>query len=186
MDIHLPKVNYFCRFCKNLLGERKRNRKKESVLNILKEQYPELGLELHQEDPHQFHSEICAPCWNKCTNWKTANDKHKMKEKNKPANSREPFTSSLSIVPLLNITTGLICSQEPGCKVCDFVLPHNPEPDIIGPSPSKILRTEVPQVSPRDKLDPKKKKSKKIPLTPMGVLAHRLRTLDRSLVPPSA
>ena len=24
------------------------------------------------------------------------------------------------------------------------------------------------------------------PLTPMGVLAHRLRTLDRSLVPPSA
>ena len=26
----------------------------------------------------------------------------------------------------------------------------------------------------------------KFPLTPMGVLAHRLRTLDRSLVPPSA
>ena len=29
-------------------------------------------------------------------------------------------------------------------------------------------------------------KSIKFPLTPMGVLAHRLRTLDRSLVPPSA
>jgi hypothetical protein len=26
----------------------------------------------------------------------------------------------------------------------------------------------------------------KFPLTPMGVLAHRLRKLDRSLVPPSA
>ena len=25
----------------------------------------------------------------------------------------------------------------------------------------------------------------KFPLTPMGVLSHRLRTLDRSLVPPS-
>ena len=28
--------------------------------------------------------------------------------------------------------------------------------------------------------------TEKFPLTPMGVLAHRLRTLDRSLVPPSA
>ena len=32
----------------------------------------------------------------------------------------------------------------------------------------------------------KKEDVKKFPLTPMGVLAHRLRTLDRSLVPPSA
>ena len=30
------------------------------------------------------------------------------------------------------------------------------------------------------------KSKTKIPLMPMGVLAHRLRTLDRSLVPPSA
>ena len=29
------------------------------------------------------------------------------------------------------------------------------------------------------------KRNKKFPLTPIGVLAHRLRTLDRSLVPPS-
>ena len=32
----------------------------------------------------------------------------------------------------------------------------------------------------------KNKEEKEFPLTPMGVLAHRLRTLDRSLVPPSA
>ena len=31
-----------------------------------------------------------------------------------------------------------------------------------------------------------KKRKKEFPLTPMGVLAHRLRMLDRSLVPPSA
>ena len=34
--------------------------------------------------------------------------------------------------------------------------------------------------------NPLKMKRFKIPLTPIGVLAHRLRTLDRSLVPPSA
>ena len=32
----------------------------------------------------------------------------------------------------------------------------------------------------------RKSETKEIPLTPMGVLAHRLRTLDRSLVPPSS
>ena len=31
-----------------------------------------------------------------------------------------------------------------------------------------------------------KEHEEEFPLTPMGVLAHRLRTLDRSLVPPSA
>ena len=38
----------------------------------------------------------------------------------------------------------------------------------------------------RELMQHKKKPHAEFPLTPMGVLAHRLRTLDRSLVPPSA
>ena len=45
------------------------------------------------------------------------------------------------------------------------------------------LKTEVTDLKEIMEL---KEQLKEFPLTPMGVLAHRLRTLDRSLVPPSA
>ena len=53
-------------------------------------------------------------------------------------------------------TMGLVCTSDAYCKVCSLVTP-----DLeIGPSPSKILKvTDVSSLSPRDKLDPKKKKS---------------------------
>ena len=49
-----------------------------------------------------------------------------------------------------------MCSNCPNCQVCSLVVPELE----TGPSPSKIIRIEeVVTVSPRDKIDPKKRKS---------------------------
>ena len=175
MELHQLKLNHFCRFCKNLLGDMTgRARGKNSVSHILHEQYPELVFDLNQEDAHQFPDQICSACYGKCNNWKYKYDKHKSKESRKPAEKREPFQSnkSLAIVPLQDLTTGLSCSDDPVCKVCSLVLPHLQLEPEIGPSPSKILRTEVPQVSPRDKVDPKVKKSNHPPTA--GLVSMKL------------
>ena len=165
MDLHLLKLNKFCRLCKNILGieEEKKKRNKVSVLEILKLQYPELeDFSFDNEDPNKFPGYICFSCHNKSSKWKADYSKHKNKMSRKPVSSREPFHSNREIVALNSVTSGFVCSRNSDCQVCSLVT-LNPSEEV-GPSPSKILRiSEVAQVSPGDKIDPKKKKSKNPP-----------------------
>jgi hypothetical protein len=155
MDFHLLKINSFCRFCKELIDIK---RTKGCVSNILNLQNPDLGeLDFGNEDPKKFPSHMCSSCYAKCKRWKTAYDKHSANMGRRSADKREAFTqNTLSVITQNEISTGLVCSSNQECRVCSHVQPGLE----IGPSPSKILRiSETASVSPRDKLDPKKRRS---------------------------
>ena len=157
MVLHLPKLEKLCRFCKCLLTEEKQNRTKQSVCLVLQLQYPDTfgDLDLDKEDPQVFPPYMCSKCYKKCTNWKTGYDRHKTKMRKKSAS--EPFVTNIAMIGEDEISTGLVCTEDHDCLVCSLVLPAE---QLVGPSPSKILQiSEVATVSPRDKSDPKIKKS---------------------------
>ena len=128
MDLHLLKLNKFCRLCKNILGieEEKKKRNKVSVLEILKLQYPELeDFSFDNEDPNKFPGYICFSCHNKSSKWKADYSKHKNKMSRKPVSSREPFHSNREIVALNSVTSGFVCSRNSDCQVCSLVTVNN-------------------------------------------------------------
>ena len=95
MDLHLEKLNKFCRLCKNFLSD-SQNRSKNCVVEVLKLQHPDLeGLDFSNEDPSEFPSWICLLCYAKCNRWKIAFDKHKEKNRRKPVDKREAFEPSI-------------------------------------------------------------------------------------------
>ena len=99
MEFHLLKLNQFCRFCKSVLDESEKSRRKQSVCDVLKLKYPvELAdLEFDNEDSHQFPLYMCKLCYNKCGNWKISYDKHKLKERRKSVETRREFETNVSI-----------------------------------------------------------------------------------------
>ena len=136
MDLHLEKLNKFCRLCKNFRSDSK-NRSKHCVVEVLKLQHPDLeGLDFSNEDPSEFPSWICLLCYAKCNRWKIAFDKHKEKNRRKPVDKREAFEPSTETVSRDEIETGLVCTHSPECKACSLIVPELE----IGPSPSKILK----------------------------------------------
>ena len=79
MELHHLKINKFCRFCKNLLDGSERNKKKQTVSEMVRLHFPGLEFDFETEDPQQFPVNICTACYLKCYRWKTGYDKHRGK-----------------------------------------------------------------------------------------------------------